>query len=362
MNSDTWNSIIATFPEPHLLQTWQWGQVKARFGWAPSHRLWGDEHKPDAAALILQRHIPIAGFAARLRVLYLPKGPLLRDWGDEASREKVLDDLQSLARQRGAIFLKMDPDIILGVGAPGEPGAEFSPLGGMLQAELQSRGWRYSAEQIQFRNTVIVDLTLSEEEMLARMKQKARYNVRLADRQGAKVRIGNMADFGLLYRMYAETSARSDFVIRGEEYYQKLWRAFYDAGMLDPLIAEVEGEPVGGVMLFRFGGRAWYLHGMSREAHREKMPNYLLQWEAMRRAKEMGCTVYDLWGAPEIFDESDSMWRVFRFKQGLGGTVLRTLGAYDYPVRPVLYNLYTQTLPRILELMRRRSKARLGNL
>ena len=58
---------------------------------------------------------------------------------------------------------------------------------------------------------------------------------------------------------------------------------------------------------------------MSRNVHREKMPTYLLQWEAMKRAKAKGCTVYDLWGAPEAFDESDSMWGVYRFKEGLGG-------------------------------------------
>ncbi len=356
MNLEQWNAIIASFPNPHILQTWQWGDVKAHFGWTPSHRIWGDAQNPDAAALILAREIPIAGFAARLRVLYVPKGPMLRDWGNADLRNDVLDDLQSLARQRGAIFVKMDPDVALGVGVPGGPEAESSPLGEMLQTELRARGWRYSDEQIQFRNTVLLDLTPSEEEMLARMKQKTRYNIRYAARNGVDVRIGNPTDFDRLYRMYAETSARNEFIIRSRDYYQKLWQTFFDAGMLDPLIAEVDGEPVGAVMLFRYAGRAWYIYGMSREVHRKKMPNSLLQWEAMRRAKALGCLEYDLWGAPESFDESDSMWGVFRFKRGLGGEVFRTLGAYDYPVRPIFYRLYTQTLPRILNIMRRRRK------
>jgi lipid II:glycine glycyltransferase (peptidoglycan interpeptide bridge formation enzyme) len=98
------------------------------------------------------------------------------------------------------------------------------------------------------------------------------------------------------------------------------------------------------------------MHGMSRAVHRNKMPTYLLQWEAMKYAKAKGCTIYDLWGAPEVFDESDSMWGVFRFKRGLGGEVLRTIGAYDLPIRPYYYKLYTQVLPRILDLMRRRGK------
>ena len=127
---------------------------------------------------------------------------------------------------------------------------------------------------------------------------------------------------------------------------------------MEPLIAEAAGEPVAAVIIYRFAGRAWYLSGMSLDAHREKMPNYLLQWEAMRRAKAAGCTVYDLWGAPEAFNEMDSLWGVFRFKEGLGGKVFRTLGAWDYPVRPGIYRLYTQILPRLLDMMRRRGNER----
>jgi lipid II:glycine glycyltransferase (peptidoglycan interpeptide bridge formation enzyme) len=88
------------------------------------------------------------------------------------------------------------------------------------------------------------------------------------------------------------------------------------------------------------------------------MPNHLLQWEAMRRAKSAGCTVYDLWGAPDEFDESDAMWGVFRFKEGLGGEVVRTLGAWDNPVSPVLYRLYTQIIPKVLDVMRAHGRAR----
>ncbi|MBC8505132.1 MAG: peptidoglycan bridge formation glycyltransferase FemA/FemB family protein [Anaerolineales bacterium] len=359
MNSGTWNKIIVTFPEPHLLQSWQWGEVKSKFGWETAYKIWGDEQKPDAAALVLQRTIPIAGFAAKLRVLYVPKGPLLRDWDDDELRARVLDDLQKLARERGAIFIKIDPDVPLGKGIPGESVADENPLGDALCVELTLRGWRFSGEQIQYRNTVLLDLTAHEDEMLARMKQKTRYNIRYAGRKGVVVRIGTANDLNLLYRMYAETSARDGFVIRGEEYYQSVWGTFLENDMLDPLVAEVDEEPVGGLMLFRFADRAWYLHGMSRDVHRKKMPNYLLQWEAMRRAKEKGCTVYDLWGAPNVFDESDPMWGVFRFKRGLGGTVQRTIGAYDYPVRPMFYKFYVQLLPHILDVIRKQRKSQI---
>ncbi len=112
------------------------------------------------------------------------------------------------------------------------------------------------------------------------------------------------------------------------------------------------------VSLFYFAGQAIYLFGMSRDEHREKMPNHLLQWEAMRRAKALGCRIYNLWGAPNEFDESDDLWGVFRFKEGLGGYVFRTLGAWDFTPNPLLYKLYTQVLPHLMDVMRSRGKSK----
>jgi lipid II:glycine glycyltransferase (peptidoglycan interpeptide bridge formation enzyme) len=266
----------------------------------------------------------------------------------------------------GAILIKIDPDVYLGEGIPDQPGSQEYPLGQEVIGNLNERGWSFSNEQVQFRNTVLIDLSPNEDDLLEHMKQKTRYNIRLAERKGVTVRVGTPADWGLLYRMYAQTSLRDGFVIRDENYYHTVWDIFaknkstavVNAPVIEPLIAEVAGEPVAAVMVYRFAGKAWYLSGMSIATHREKMPNYLLQWEAMRRAKAAGCKVYDLWGAPEIFDETDSLWGVYRFKEGLGGKVSRTLGAWDYPTRPVIYRLYTQILPRLLDVMRRRGKER----
>ena len=123
-------------------------------------------------------------------------------------------------------------------------------------------------------------------------------------------------------------------------------------------MAEVDGEAVAAIFVFYFAGHAYYLYGMSREAHREKMPNYLLQWEAIKRAKDRGCADYDLWGAPDDFSERDPLWGVFRFKEGLGGSVVRTIGAWDYPASLLWYKAYTQLVPRLLDIMRLRGKAR----
>jgi lipid II:glycine glycyltransferase (peptidoglycan interpeptide bridge formation enzyme) len=156
--------------------------------------------------------------------------------------------------------------------------------------------------------------------------------------------------------MYAETSVRDGFVIRSEEYYRAVWDRFYEAGMLIPLLAEVEGQPVAGLMLFVFGSQSWYLYGMSRDLYRDWMPNYLLQWEAMQASRAAGCETYDLWGAPDEFNDSDPMWGVYRFKLGLGAYEARHIGAWDLPLQPLTYGLYTQVLPRLIAAMRWRGR------
>jgi len=371
---DSWNELISKLPNPHFLQTYEWGQVKAKYGWQPIYLVWDKDGKMkeertklssfifpiQAACLVLKRTILNRGFAARLSILYAPKGPLM-DWNNEPLRTRVLNDLQAFARKQGAIFLKLDPDVVLARGVPHREEDVTENSGQVVMSELKRRGWVYSSDQIQFRNSVLVDLTSTEDEILMRMKPKTRYNVRLASKKGVTVRVGTENDLPLLYKMYAETSVRDGFVIRNEEYYMTVWKLFMQSTVHGqpstvPLIAEVDGEPVAAIFLFVFAGRGYYVYGMSRNAHREKMPTYLLQWEAMKHAKSNGCTAYDLWGAPEVFDESDSMWGVYRFKEGLGGEVVRTLGAYDFAPNKLWYKMYADIMPRVLDVMRSRGK------
>jgi len=377
-NPALWNATIAALPQAHLLQTAEWAQTKTFLGWQPYYLIWCEcqgsirlfinQWPPNdpvrAAALVLQRSLPVAGFAARMRILYAPKGPLL-DWNDSGLRTRVIADLQDFARKLGAIFLKIDPDVQLDPGSShASQGTQF-PVGQELQQLLLAQGWQYSPEQIQFRSTVLIDLNPGETELLDRMKQKTRYNIRLASRKGVTIRQGTPSDFPLLYRLYAETSIRDGFTIRDEAYYHRVWSAFPQPDLPSPvqpyalpLIAEVESEPVAALVLFIFARKSWYLFGMSREIHRDKMPNYLLQWEAIRLSRSLGCQVYDLWGAPESIDESDPLWGVYRFKEGLGGSLTRFLGAWDFPVQQHLYKFYTQTMPRLLALMRLSGQAK----
>jgi peptidoglycan pentaglycine glycine transferase (the first glycine) len=368
----SWNEMISSLPGAHFMQTSHWAANKAQTGWTPMYRVWlaKDSQKdsyemfepgahpgnPAAAALILLRTVSFGGFLARLRILYVPKGPLL-DWNNLSLRHQVLADLKSLAQRQGAIFVKMDPDVILGEGFPGSVEDQINPTGQSVIMELGDQGWHLSDEQVQFRNTILIDLKASQDEILARMKQKKRYNVRLAERKGVTVRTGNLDDLLMLYRMYAKTSIRDGFVIRPADYYHNTWQTFIQAGLAEALIAEIEGEPIAAIIIFNFAGKAWYVYGMSREAHREKMPNYLLQWHAIQRSQSKGCSSYDLWGAPDNFVETDPLWKVYQFKEGLGGRIVRHIGAWDLPTRPTLYTLYTKILPQFLNILRQKGKA-----
>jgi peptidoglycan pentaglycine glycine transferase (the first glycine) len=351
-----WDKTIGSFPEPHILPTGEWGQVKSKFGWQPLYKIWRDGDQTFAAALILMRTLKLGFLPFQWRVMYVPKGPLLINWSNSAHRDIVFDDLRNLAEENHAIFLKIDPDIITGYGLPGEEGYSETETGKIIIEQMHSLGWLFSEEQVQFRNTVMIDVSEGEETLLKNMKQKARYNLRLAGRKGVTVRLGDEQDFELLYQMYAETASRDGFIIREKKYYQTIWKLFGKSGLAQPILAEFDGEVIAGMILFHLAGKSWFLYGMSRATHRDKMPNYLLQWEAIRYSKSIGCDEYDLWGAPDDNSEDDPLANVYRFKQGLGGKVVRHIGAWDLPIKPTAYYLYTHLLPRILALWRMKSR------
>jgi peptidoglycan pentaglycine glycine transferase (the first glycine) len=354
---DNWNGLVSKLPGKHVLQTWEWGEAKRANGWIPFQKVWHSEQgQVLAAAQVLSRGVSVSKVNFPLRVMYIPKGPILLDWYDLELRNQVLGDLKKLGRKQRAILIKMDPEIELGRGLPEQNRTSASPQTTALIADLKSAGWVDSTQQVQFKNTMVIDLRPSTEALLASMKQKTRYNIRLAARKGVTVRPGKKSDLEVLYQMYAETSLRDGFIIRDENYYLSLWKRFIESGMAEPLLAEVDGEPVAGLVVFRFEDRAWYMFGMSREIHRDKMPNYLLQWEAMIRAKDSGCREYDLWGAPEEFSESDQLWGVYRFKRGLGGEVVRYIGAWDLPLNKLFYRSYTNIMPRVLSRLRSRGR------
>ncbi len=206
---------------------------------------------------------------------------------------------------------------------------------------------RQSEHNIQPARTVIVDLHGSDEDILGRMKQKCRYNIRLAEKKGVVVRQWN--DLEHFHGMMQETGGRDGFAVHSSAYYRRAYDLFHASGGCELLVAEHESTPLAALMVFRQGIRAWYLYGASTDTDRNRMPTYLLQWEAMRWAKAHGCLEYDLWGVPDADEQvleanfehrQDGLWGVYRFKRGFGGAVKRAAQAVDVVFNPVLYKLY----------------------
>ncbi|HBY95213.1 MAG TPA: methicillin resistance protein [Chloroflexi bacterium] len=339
----TWDRIVSGLPASHVLQSWGWGEFKARWGWRPTRVLWHDSGRPLAAAQFLRRAIPGTPFG----VGYVAKGPCLpADDGPLAAR--VLCDLEIEARRQRCLFVKIDPDIE----ATNECFAQL----------LRGRGWHPSPEQIQFRNTAVLDLRRSETELLAAMKSKTRYNIRLAARKEVEVRPGSAVDHIIFYDMYRETAERDGFLIRPMAYYLDLWHEFETHGQARLFVAWYDKlEPLAGLMLFTYGSTAWFFYGASTVQHRNAMPNYALQWEAITWVKAQGYTCYDLWGAPtDLEDPHDPLTRVWRFKEGFGAGFRAHIGAWDYPVNRGSYWVMTRAIPAVRALLRRTRRSRLA--
>jgi peptidoglycan pentaglycine glycine transferase (the first glycine) len=351
-----WNATLRDLPCAHILQTWEWGDFKQHeTGWLPERIAFEDASgQVVAAASILTRR------AGPLRVMYVPKGPAL-DFGQPDRVYKVLDYLESLARGRRAIWLKIDPDVIAGTGIPGGADADRPPqddlTGQMVLTMLDERGWRFSRSQVQFRNTVTLDLAQAEDDLLMGMSQSTRRKVRVAAKKGVTVREANdPADLRTLYDLYTVTGERQGFLIRPLDYYRHAWSDFIAAGLAQAFIAEWGGQALAGLVLFHFGPKAWYFYGMSSNAERNRMPTHALQWAAIRWARARGYATYDFWGAPDDFSEDDPMWGVYRFKDGFGGRVVRHIGAWDYAPNRVLHWAYERLMPAVLGLMRRSAR------
>jgi len=282
-----WRTVLAQTPSPHVLQSWEWGEVKAQTGWRAERIAVRTSGSPAAFQFLWREPVP----HLPLRVAYIPKGPAL-EWSDLECVDATLAAIEEYARSKKCIFVKIDPNV-----------REDTTVGRLTLHALQRRGWRFSAEQVQFK----------------------------------------------------KTARRDGFLIRPAAYYLTTWRTFL-AAQREPgnpaggalLLAEHpdDPEPVAGLFLLRYGATAWYFYGASSDRHRRDMPNYLLQWEAMRWAIAQGCTLYDWWGAPTSLENpEDPLHGVWQFKQGFGAEFQPHIGAWDYVISPVGYRFLTQALP-----------------
>lgn len=330
---EVWDSWVAQHPYGTLLQTSGWGVLKSAFDWKSQLLSLGDSTRLLAGALVLTRRWRLDWMGT---LAYVPRGPVV-DWADFDLARELLTTVEKAARRQRVMTLWLEPEL------PDSPAN---------RALLEALGYQPAANTIQPRQTLVLDIAGDDEAILAQMKQKTRYNIRLATRKGVVVREGDVEDLPAFYQLMLETGQRDAFDIHSEAYYRQALAQFQPKGQATLLLAEVEGQIVAALMVFALGMRAWYFYGASSDRHRECMPTYALQWAAIGWAKRRGCTIYDLWGIPDVDEatleadfanRSDDLWGVYRFKRGFGGRLVRFVGLWEKTLNP-LYPLAMQVV------------------
>jgi lipid II:glycine glycyltransferase (peptidoglycan interpeptide bridge formation enzyme) len=310
-----WDEFYLQHPHAHILQSNQWARLKSAYHWDAEHVVVGD-----SGAQILFRRL-FLGFS----IAYIPKGPIGEGWN------ALLPEIDTICQRHNAIFLKIEPD-------------SWEPLPAHLLKHLDEYK---PSKPVQPARTIAIDISDDEEIILARMKQKTRYNIQLAKRKEIIVR--QMDDLSIFQQLMQATALRDGFGVHSQAYYQMVYDLYSPSGNCGLFLAEYQEKPLAALMALKQGKRCWYFYGASNDEERNRMPTYLLQWEAMRWAKQNGCEVYDLWGVPDADEETleanftnrhDGLWGVYRFKRGFGGGLMRSAGAWDKVYHPMLYWLY----------------------
>jgi len=320
-----WDEFVAQH-NGHLLQSWGWGELKASAGWHPLRlALWDGSHMM-AAAQVLLKGAP--GVPLQLgHLAYIPKGPVI-DWSQADLCTVFLAQLNAYLRMQGALALRIEP-----------PQELTSPEAGQAKECLLSFDF-HSVAAIQPLRTIVLDLAPDEATLLAQMKEKWRYNVRLGTRKGVTVRVASsLEDVDAWYTLLLATGERDQFGVHSRDYYRRAWQIFAPYGLVRLFLAEYDAQLLAGIFVGLFSQQGLYLYGASSNELRQFMPNYVLQWEAIRWAKQQGASLYDFWGIPETDEEAESMAGVYRFKRGWGGRVVQFPGCYEYVYHPLLMKI-----------------------
>lgn len=325
-----WDDAAARSPWGHVLQSSVWAAVREGQGWRAEYVQIGD---PLPVALVLWRDAPLGQ-----RIAYVPRGPIVAP-GDSAGLRRALVRLSDLARERGAVFLKVDPEL-----AP-----EFAgePLRG-------ARLVRSSQDIQPVLATLELDLAPDEDALLAAMDKDTRWSVRQGPKRDVTVReVSDDEGLRAFYDLYALTGRRAEFITRTWEYYRSVWRALIDARLATLRLAYVDDAPVAGAMTWRCGERVVYQTGATNDAARKSHAAYTLVWECIIGAKREGAKRFDLGGIPtDVERKDDPMYGPYLFKRGFGGVVRRWVGAHDAVPRPLAYRAYLLAEPAYTAALR----------
>lgn len=311
-----WNAFIATSSYRSFLQAWAWGDVQHKLDVRCWRVVVEDAGRLVAVALVIERSLQL-GYSW----LYIPRGPIVAEGLSEEDRNRVWnaleEKLKSLAEERNAFFVRIDPAL----------------------ESFSRKGWRKSSREVQPRNTLLLDLSQTQEDLLSRLHPKTRYNIRTAQRKGVAVRFSqDPNDVEMFLHASKSVTRRTGFAYHPDSYYHAIVEVLGKQGMAELAIAEVNGRGVAAHLMIYADGIATYSHGASVYEERSYMAPVLLYWETILRSREKGMKSYDFFGiAPENADETHAWAGITRMKLGFGGTRTSYCGAYDFVYHEGLY-------------------------
>lgn len=334
----------------HPLQSWEWGEFRKKMGQEVIRLGVFEESKLISGYQILLNHLPKTGFT----VGTLLRGPL--------PDQNMIDSLWKLGKEHKTVFIKLEPL----VGGPiDQKDGKFdtSPKVGYENIKTFLLGNSCRIGKPLFPpHTFYLDLQPTEEQLLANMHPKTRYNLRLSQKYGVQVVEDNSPEgFETFLKLHFETGERESFFSHGRKYHQTLWETLTPAGISHILIAKYQNVPLTAWMLFTFNQALYYPYGGSTRKFREVMASYSMMWETIKFGKKMKCKNFDMWGTPGPNPKPTDPWYGFhRFKMGFNPQLIEFIGTYDLVLNPPLYGLYN--LADNLRWIELRTKAKINKI
>ena len=305
----------------HPIQSYEWGEFRKQTGVKVERLGFFDQGKLQKALTVTFHHLPIFNRP----VGYFPRG-----FDPDADQ---LAALQQLADKHRALYIKLEPNTT----KPLDQNLPDNPVYQILSQYPIEMG-----RALFTRYTFQLDLTPSEDQLLASMTSKTRYNTRLAAKKGVTV-FEDSTDRGLedYLTVLQETTNRQGFYAHSPDYFRKMWQELKDSGIVHIFKASYENQVLVAWIVFTFHNILYYPYGASTSQHRELMASNLMMWEVIKFGKHQGCTLFDMWGAlgPNP-DRRDPWYGFHRFKKGYGGELTEYLGSFDLVNDQASYKIY----------------------
>jgi lipid II:glycine glycyltransferase (peptidoglycan interpeptide bridge formation enzyme) len=339
---EAFDRFHASHPWGDLLQSWAWGDLKANSAWTPIRIAAFEGSEIIAAASLLKRKLPKVNRC----ILYASRGPTI-DTSNLDLVRAFTEFLLHIGQKEKAILIKIDPPV------PIEDTRSDKNLQAVGFRPITGDGFGGT----QPKCVMQLDLDKPADALIATFKEKWRYNIRLAERKGVQVDLDAGRDqLGAFYALLKETTERDGFIVRSQRYFEDMWDLLYPRGEIKLAIASFEGQPLSGALCYKFGDKAWYTYGASSNAHRNLMPNHLMQWRLIKWAQDSGCRWYDFRGVSPVKGDGDEHLRgLNRFKEGFSPRFVEYIGEYDLVLSPAWYWLWTTLRPRIQAFAKKRA-------